>query len=137
MHTYITKSDYDYTLAYPNFYYLTILPVEKGKELINFCSKILLNIRDANGANAFKIQEKIKLKDDQEGYDLFQFIYCLKTLCENNLLQAVKAGNTKEFDYQLAYIQILTQLQKMLTNPLFNKAYILDKLIIDFKAVYF
>lgn len=127
----------DILFAYPNLGYIELLPLEDGFKLVDLCRKISLSIRDANGANAFKITEKIKLKDEQEGYDLFQFIYCLKKVCENNLILAVEKNDVKEYEYQINYIQILTELQRMLFNPLFNKAYILDKLIIDFKAVYF
>ena len=126
----------EYCLAYPNFGYIDILPLEKAQELIDFCIKISSYIREANGASAFKVQEKIKLKDDQEGYDLFQFLFCLKGVCYSRLLGAVENKESKEYEYQLNYVQILTELQRMLNNPLFNKSYILDKLIIDFKAVY-
>ena len=122
--------------AYPNIGYINILPIEKAKELVDFCFKISERIREANGASAFKIQEKIKIKDEQEGYDLFQFIYCLKAVCYARLLAAVEDNDNKEYEYQLNYVQILTELERMLINPLFNKTYILDKLIIDFKAVY-
>lgn len=124
-------------MVYPNLGYVDLLPINKVKELGEFCYKISNYIREANGASAFKIQEKIKLKEEQEGYDLFQFIYCLKDVCYNNLLESVKTNNELEYKYQLAYVQILTTLERMMTNPLFNKSYILDKLIIDFKAVYF
>lgn len=124
-------------MMYPNLYYMELLPIDKGIELVEFCYKISNYIREANGANAFKIQEKIKLKDDQEGYDLAHFLYCLNAVCSANMLEALKSDNINEYQYQLSYIQILTELQRMLFNPLFNKAYILDKLIIDFKAVYF
>lgn len=133
-----TKEINSFTIQtiYPNLHYMDLLSIDKGIELAEFCEKISHYIREANGANAFKIQEKIKLKDDQEGYDLFQFIHCLKNVCYHNLLEAVKTNNELEYNYQLAYVQILTELQRMLLNPLFNKTYILDKLIIDFKAIY-
>ena len=123
--------------VYPNFYYYSILPITEGAELGNLCSLISSSIREANGANAFKITEKIKVKEEQQGYDLFQFIWVLKNTCNNNMLQAAKLKKTQEFNYQLEYIKILTELQFMLNNPLFNKSYILDKLVIDFKGVYF
>ena len=133
------KSSIDENLvyAYPNIGYIEILNLEQAKDLIGFCEKISHHIREANGASAFKVQEKVKLKEEQEGYDLFHFMYCLKNICYNNLIKAVKMDDKKEYNYQLSYVQILTELQRMLGNPLFNKSYILDKLIIDFKAVCF
>lgn len=121
--------------AYPNLGYLDFLSIDEAKELVVFCKKISSSIREANGANAFKITEKIKVKDGQEGYDLTQFIYCLKNVCSNKLLESVKNKSDIEYQYQLNYIQILTKLEQMLSNPLFNKSYILDKLVIDFKSV--
>lgn len=125
------------TYAYPNLSYVDSLSLKDAEELVEFCEKISKYIREANGANAFKITEKIKVKDGQEGYDLFQFIYCLKNVCNKALLDAIQNKDDIEYNYQLSYIQIITKLEQMLSNPLFNKSYILDKLIIDFKAVYF
>ena len=126
--------NYDIDLVYPNFLYLQKLPEDKGKELLEFCNKIVDNIRIVNGASAFKITEKIKLKDEQEGFDLFQFVYTLKNVISSRLLSC---KDSKNFNYLYSYILILNKIEEMLMNPLFNKSYILDKLIIELKAVYY
>lgn len=127
------KIDKELITAYPNLSYLDIFSVDDAKALVEFCKKILLRIREANGANAFKILEKIKIKEEQEGYDIKQFIYCLKKNCANNLIEAKDI----EYSYQLDYLRIIMKIEKMLSNPLFNKSYILDTLILDFKGVYY
>lgn len=121
--------------AYPNLSYLGNFTPGEATELINFCTKILKRIREANGANAFKILEKLKLKDEQEGYELKQFLYCLKKVCGKLLIEEVK--NTKEYQYQADYLKIINEIEKMMSNPLFNRNYIFDKLILDFKGVYY
>lgn len=127
------KIDDELRTAYPNLSYLDIFNIDEAKRLVEFCKKILLRIREANGANAFKILEKIKIKEEQEGYEIRQFLYCLKNNCINTLFEA----KDLEYSYQLDYLKIIMQVEKMLSNPLFNKSYILDKLILDFKAVYY
>lgn len=129
--------EFSVTTVYPNLSYLDILPLDKAKEFYDYCKLILDRIRTANGANAFKITEKIKIKEEQEGWDLYQFLFCLKKLCVSRLLNSARNADYREYNYCLEYSKILTELQRMLSNPLFNKAYILDKLVIDFKSVYF
>lgn len=134
----LNKNNYDYLLhTYPNLGYLNILPINESINLFNYCNQISKDIRNANGADVFKIVERIKLKDEQQGWDLNQFLYCLNECCLNNLLKATISKDKKEVDYQISYIQILTKIDRMLSNNLFNKTYILDKLIIDFKSVYY
>ena len=122
--------------AYPNLSYIDNFSIDEAKNLNNLCIKILQQIREANGASAFKILEKIKLKDEQEGYDLSQFIYCLKNNCADKLIQA-SLKQDKEYSYQCEYLKVISSIEKMLSNPLFNKNYICDKLILDLKAIYF
>lgn len=135
--TQLYNLDFELSMVYPNLSYLELLPIEEGEKLLTLCRRISSSIRNANGASAFKVTEKIKLKEEQEGYDLFQFIYCLKKVCEYNSLYAIKNNDSLEYNYQIDYIKILTVIQRMLNNQLFNKSYILDKLILDFKGVYY
>ena len=124
-----------FNLIYPNLSYLNILPLEKAQEMLDYCVKIKDSMREVNGANAFKITEKIKLKDEQEGWDLTQFLWCLRSVCIHYYL--MNLDNFKEKNYLSDYLEIIGNLQRMLSNNLFNKSYILDKLIIDMKEVYY
>lgn len=130
--------DYNHLcFVYPNLGFLKVLPLEESKKMYDYCEQISKDIRNANGADAFKITEKIKLKDDQEGWDLSQFLYCLSQCCLWRLEHSALEEQITEIRYQKNYLLILYKINKMLSNNLFNKSYILDKLIIDFKSVYF
>ena len=48
------------------------------EELLSFCNTIIDNIQTVTGVNAFKIVQKIKLKEDGAGYDPELFFHCLK-----------------------------------------------------------
>lgn len=49
-------------------------------ELIDFCETIIENIKKVSGVNAFKIVNKIKIKEDSEGYDPNLFFAVLKSM---------------------------------------------------------
>lgn len=48
------------------------------EELLNFCETIVTNIQQVTGVNAFKIVQRIRLKDDGEGHDPELFFHCMK-----------------------------------------------------------
>lgn len=47
-------------------------------ELLNFCETIVDNIQQVTGVNAFKIVQRIRLKEDGEGHDPDLFFHCMK-----------------------------------------------------------
>lgn len=48
------------------------------EELLEFCNTIVDNIQTVTGVNAFKIVQRIKLKEDGNGYDPELFFHCMK-----------------------------------------------------------
>lgn len=48
------------------------------EELLNFCDTIIDNIQQVTGVNAFKIVQRIRLKEDGEGHDPELFFHCMK-----------------------------------------------------------
>lgn len=60
------------------------------EELIDFCNTIIDNIQQVTGVNAFKIVQRIKLKEDGQGHDPELFFHCMKY----TLLQRVLDENT-------------------------------------------
>ena len=48
------------------------------EELLNFCDTIVDNIQTVTGVNAFKIVQRIRLKEDGNGYDPELFFHCMK-----------------------------------------------------------
>ena len=48
------------------------------EELLEFCDTIVDNIQTVTGVNAFKIVQRIRLKEDGNGYDPELFFHCMK-----------------------------------------------------------
>ena len=48
------------------------------EELLEFCNTIIDNIQQVTGVNAFKIVQRIRLKEDGHGYDPELFFHCMK-----------------------------------------------------------
>lgn len=48
------------------------------EELLEFCNTVVDNIQQVTGVNAFKIVQRIKLKETGDGYDPDLFFHCLK-----------------------------------------------------------
>lgn len=46
--------------------------------LIDFCYSIVDNVRVVTGVNAFKITQRVRIKEDGPGYDPELFFYCMK-----------------------------------------------------------
>lgn len=47
-------------------------------DLIEFCNTIIDNIQQVTGVNAFKIVQRIRIKEDGQGYDPELFFHCMK-----------------------------------------------------------
>ena len=63
------------------------------EDLLEFCNTIVDNIQTVTGVNAFKIVQRIRLKEDGNGYDPELFFHCMKYA----LLQRLHSG-----EYSLA-----------------------------------
>lgn len=72
-------------------------------DLLKFCHSVVVNIQQVTGVNAFKIVQRIKLKEDKEGYDPEMFFYCMKYV----LLKEMEDALATDVDY-------LVKLGKML-----------------------
>lgn len=121
--------------SFPNLSYHNKMSQNEALELHSYCSLILKSIRVASGSNAFKITEKLKIKDEDEGWDLEQFLYCLSSLSNITLLGSALNNNKKELEYQIEVTKVLNKIRIMLTNPMYSKSYIVDSLILDLKNI--
>ena len=72
------------------------------EELLEFCYTVVENIQQVTGVNAFKIVQRIKLKETGEGHDPDLFFHCLKYV----LLQ--------KMDDEQASVDDLVKLGKMM-----------------------
>ena len=62
------------------------------EELLEFCNTIVDNIKQVTGVNAFKIVQRIKLKEDGTGHDPELFFHCMQYVLFSRLVQASLAS---------------------------------------------
>lgn len=96
------------------------------KEFYDFVFKTVENIAIASGANVFKLAEKLKLKDDGEGYDLKLFFRAFMSICKN------KFTETSNMQY-IKGIGITSDYMKDLRITGISKAGVVDLWILDIR----
>ena len=72
------------------------------EDLLEFCNTIIDNIQQVTGVNAFKIVQRIKLKEEGSGYDPYLFFHCM----EYAIVQRFKEGTLPQADLN-RYIRML------------------------------
>lgn len=74
------------------------------EELLEFCNTIVDNIQTVTGVNAFKIVQRIRLKEDGNGYDPELFFHCMKYV----LIQRIREGEYSMEQMKFANMLLIT-----------------------------
>lgn len=72
------------------------------EELLEFCNTIVDNIQKVTGVNAFKIVQRIRLKEDGTGHDPELFFHCMK----HTLMQRI-TEDTEDTEEQVKLARML------------------------------
>ena len=100
------------------------------EEFLGFVDKVVVNISTASGANAFRIADKINLKDTEsesgKGYDLSIFLKAFKAHCMNALMNDTSA--LKYADGVVVTNKYLQDLQRIrgVNKPMLFDAWLID-----------
>ena len=71
-------------------------------DLICFCNTVVDNIQKVTGVNAFKIVQRIRLKEDGNGYDPDLFFHCVKRiLCSRLMSPSLLYGDRRSLTNML------------------------------------
>ena len=89
-------------------------------EFYDFVEKVVHHIATASGSNAFKIAQKIKLKDSDEGYDLILFWKAVQQICfDESQFEACKCtghyllhAQMKSINKQMLFDSWILQMRK-------------------------
>lgn len=57
------------------------------EDMWDYCSLIIDNVKTVTGVNAFKIVNKVRIKEDKEGYDPELFFQCLKSILRRRIME--------------------------------------------------
>jgi len=101
--------------------------VEKFYE---YTEKVVDNIAKVSGANAFKIADKVAIKEDGDGYDLKMFFHMFNQVCLDRMLKG------DENDKWAEGIQVTCDALNKLGIRGVNKQYIIDKWILEVRRAW-
>ena len=72
------------------------------EELMDFCNTVISNIQQVTGVNAFKIVQRIKLKEDGAGHEPELFFHCLKYVLFQRMAGASDAMEIRKLSRMLS-----------------------------------
>lgn len=95
-------------------------------DFINFIYLVYENIAEVSGANAFKITNRIKIKDDDKGFDSYLFLKCMKKMflksVNKSMIEAWRVTEKSFHDLTLTGI---------------NKSFLIDRWILDVRDCFY
>ena len=103
------------------------LNIEDFQKYVNL---VIDNIAEVSDSNAFKIADKVNLKDDKDKYDLRLFLRAFSTLCADRMLK----GDTP-LEYARA-VGITGDVLQDLHIRGINKQMLIDKWILDIREIW-
>lgn len=119
-----------------NYYQVDLLIKYGVKEFYNYVEKVVDNIYKVQSANAFKLAEKIALKDEEDKYDIKLFLETYKNICINRVYNLLDTNNDLEY---LCYIESILKTNDII-NKLsvtgINKQSLIDVWILDIRKIW-
>ena len=119
-----------------NYYQVDLLIKYGVKEFYNYVEKVVDNIYKVQSANAFKLAEKIALKDEEDKYDIKLFLETYKNICINRVYNLLDTDNDLEY---LCYIESILKTNDII-NKLsvtgINKQSLIDVWILDIRKIW-
>lgn len=119
-----------------NYYQIDLLIKYGVKEFYNYVEKVVDNIYKVQSANAFKLAEKIALKDEEDKYDIKLFLETYKNICINRVYNLLDTDNDLEY---LCYIESILKTNDII-NKLsvtgINKQSLIDIWILDIRKIW-
>lgn len=102
----------------------------KPLEFYNYVMKVIDNISKVSGANAFKIADKIAIKETDGGYDLKLFWKIFIDICNNKQKELDKVADSSQY-YQA--VLITSYYLKQLKIKGINRQGLMDMWILDIR----
>lgn len=120
-----------------NYYEIDLLNKYGAEEFYNYVEKVVNNIYKVQSANAFKLAEKLAIKDEEDKYDLKLFLETYKEICLNYTTDII-LNNQNSIDY-ICYINSILKTNTII-NKLsitgINKQSLIDTWILDIRKIW-
>lgn len=103
--------------------------------LVEYVDKVIDNICSVSTGNALKIVDKIKIKDDDEGYPITLFLRIFSTQLSEYIVDHISQMSLREIGAYQKWSCITQECLNSLSSRSLNKKFLLDKWILDIRKV--
>lgn len=103
------------------------------KEFMQYVAKTVEHIASVSSANAFKVSQKLRFKDDGDGYEVGMFLRAFKAVCGNELRRSVANNDIEGQMWFSAGLKVVNGTLDQLRVTGINKQAVFDIFILDIR----
>lgn len=119
-----------------NYYEIELINKYGIQEFYKYTKKVFDNIYKVQSANAFKLAEKLALKNEEDKYDVELFLRTFKIFCMDKLLELVDIKDNEEFVFYAKSIDVTSDTIQELSINGINKQSLVDMWILDIRKIW-
>lgn len=133
----ISASDRTFLLDICENYYEIELVNKYGiNEFYQYVEKVVNNIYKVQSANAFKLADKLAVKNEEDKYDIELFLRTFKIFCMDKLLTLIDIDDNNEFTCYAKSITVTSDIIKQLSITGINKQSLIDIWILNIRKIW-
>lgn len=120
-----------------NYYQIQLFNNYGIEDFYIYCEKVVRNIYKVQSANSFKLAEKLDVKNDGNGYDLYLFFETIKNIYFNIMTELIDNDDEiNDFINCHKSIEVTTKYQQKLNINGINKQSLIDMWILDIRKAW-
>lgn len=119
-----------------NYYEIQLLVNYGITEFYDYVKKVFDHIYKVQSANAFKLSEKLALKNEEDKYDVALFLRTFRIMCMDKLLVHLDVEDNEEFSCYAKSINETSNILIQLSINGINKASLIDMWILNIRRIW-
>ena len=119
-----------------NYYEIKLLFSYGVEEFYDYVKKVFDHIYKVQSANAFKLSEKLALKNEEDKYNVELFLRTYRNLCMDELLNYIELQDNLDFEIYSKCINETSNILRQLSINGINKASLVDMWILNIRRIW-
>ena len=119
-----------------NYYEIQLLFSYGVEEFYDYVKKVFDHIYRVQSANAFKLSEKLALKNEEDKYNVELFLRTYRNLCMDELLNYIELQDNLDFEIYSKCINETSNILRQLSINGINKASLVDMWILNIRRIW-
>lgn len=119
-----------------NYYEIQLLFSYGVEEFYDYVKKVFDHIYKVQSANAFKLSEKLALKNEEDKYNVELFLRTYRNLCMDELLNYIELQDNLDFEIYSKCINETSNILRQLSINGINKASLIDMWILNIRRIW-